>query len=173
MNYKLLPWATNFLDDLVKHANNINVAKYLTDQFPHPYTQEAGQNFINMSSSHDPVQIMAIVVEGHAVGGIGLHAQKDIYRKNMELGYWLSEDYWGKGIMTNAVKEMIQYGFKNFDITRIYASPYGTNISSQKVLEKAGFNLEVRIFQNLIKNGKMEDELIYSVRRDEYLSKQN
>ena len=173
MNYKLLPWATKYLDDLVKHADNINVAKYLTDQFPHPYTREAGENFIKMSISDDPVQIMAIVIEGQAVGGIGLHAQKDIYRKNMELGYWLSEDFWGKGIMTKAVLEMIKYGFKNFDITRIYASPYGTNIGSQKVLEKAGFNLEVRISQNLIKNGQMEDELIYSVRREEYLPQKN
>jgi len=83
----------------------------------------------------------------------------------MELGYFLGEPFWGNGITTEAVRTIVEYGFKNFDITRIYARPYGNNTASQKVLEKAGFTLEARIEKNIYKNGEFLDELIYAVRK--------
>ena len=104
-------------------------------------------------------------MDGKAAGGIGIHPQEDIYCKNAEMGYWLAEPYWGKGIITKAVLQMIDYAFANFDISRIYARPFGTNIGSQKVLEKAGFKLEARIEGSLFKKGEYLDELIYAVRR--------
>ena len=85
--------------------------------------------------------------------------------KNMELGYFLGEPFWGKGIITEAVKQIVDYGFQHFDITRIYARPYGNNPASQKVLEKAGFTLEARIEKNIYKNGEFLDELIYAIRK--------
>jgi RimJ/RimL family protein N-acetyltransferase len=95
-----------------------------------------------------------------------LHPQADIHKKNAELGYWLAEPYWGKGIVSNAVKEIVTYGFENFDIDRIFARPFGTNIGSQKVLEKAGFILEGTFKNTLYKNGVYLDELIYAVRKN-------
>ena len=165
MQFILRPWQQNDLESLVKHANNINIAKYMTNQFPHPYTEENGMRFIDYANQNDPVTIFAIEVEGEAAGGIGLHPQPDIHCKNMELGYWLAEKHWRKGIITGAIKQMVTYGFKNFNITRIFARPFGTNIASQKALEKAGFTLEARFEKTIYKYDEFLDELIYAVRR--------
>ena len=83
----------------------------------------------------------------------------------MELGYWLAEPFWGQGIITRAIGQMVQYGFENFDITRIFARPFGTNIGSQKALKKAGFLLEARFEKTLFKNGQFLDELVYALRK--------
>jgi [ribosomal protein S5]-alanine N-acetyltransferase len=165
MNFNLREWQLSDADELVKHAGNFNVAKNMTDQFPHPYRLENAHAFIAIAQSAVPTRLFAIEVNGGAAGGIGLHPQSDIQRKNAELGYWLSEDYWGRGIMTKAVQQMVSYGFKTFDITRIYARPFGSNFGSQRVLEKAGFVLEGRFENALFKNGVFTDELIYAVRK--------
>ena len=165
MQFLLRPWAPTDLDSLVRHANNSDIAKFLTDAFPHPYTEDNGKAFIAFATKDDPIHIFAIDVEGEAVGGIGIHPQADVQRKNAELGYWLAEPFWGKGIITNAIKQIIEFGFKTYDINRIFARPYGTNIGSQKVLEKAGFVLEGRFEKTIFKNGEFLDELVYAVRR--------
>jgi [ribosomal protein S5]-alanine N-acetyltransferase len=137
----------------------------MTDRFPHPYTKEDAINFIQMASSGTPPNILAIEVEGKAAGGIGLHIQPDIYRKNAEMGYWLGEPFWGKGITTKAIIQMVDYGFHHWDINRIFARPFGTNKASQRVLVKAGFSLEGRFEKTLFKNEEYLDELIYAIRR--------
>ena len=164
-NYRLRPWTHDDLNDLVSEANNPKIARFLTDQFPHPYTLESGQAFLKMVMNADPVNVLAIEVEGIASGAIGIHPQKDIFRMNGELGYWLAEKHWGKGIMTNAIKDMVLYAFKKFDINRIFTRPYGNNIGSQRVLEKAGFVFEARFEKTIIKNGELLDELVYSIRK--------
>ena len=165
MEFKLRPWNFDDNDSLVYHANNYNIARFMTDRFPHPYTKEDANHFILMASSGSPANILAIEVEGKAAGGIGLHVQPDIYRKNAELGYWLGEAFWGNGIITNAIKQMVDYGFEHWDINRIFARPFGTNKASQRVLEKAGFILEGRFEKTLFKNEVYFDELIYATRR--------
>jgi [ribosomal protein S5]-alanine N-acetyltransferase len=165
--FLLRSWRQSDLTDLVRFANNPNIARNLTNAFPHPYTEDAGKKFIEMAMTHDPIRILVIEIDGVASGGIGIHPQSDVYCKNAELGYWLAEPYWGKGIMTEAIREVVHRGFSNFDITRIYARPYGSNIASQKVLEKAGFVLEARIADAFYKNGRYEDELIYGIRKNE------
>lgn len=153
------------LDSLVRHANNSNIAKNMMDRFPHPYTAENGKLFIESASSSDPVSIFAIEIDGEAVGGIGIHPQQDVFRKSAELGYWLAEPFWGKGIISLAIPQMLDLAFKTFDITRVFARPYGTNKGSQRVLEKTGFTLEARLEKTIFKNGEYLDELIYAVRR--------
>jgi RimJ/RimL family protein N-acetyltransferase len=168
MDFTLRPWKESDLENLVKHANNFEIAKNMMDNFPHPYTEEEGRKFIDMTLKNDPPLILAIDVEGDAVGSIGLHPKNDIQRKNGELGFWLSEDYWGKGIITEAIKRMVDYGFENLNIERIFARPFGTNIASQKALEKAGFRLEAHLENTLYKNEEYEDELIYAMRKKWY-----
>ncbi|MCB9035719.1 MAG: GNAT family N-acetyltransferase [Lewinellaceae bacterium] len=163
--FHLRPWSLGDLDSLVKFGDNFNIAKNLTDQFPHPYTSEKGKTFIEYATRNDPPNILAIEVNGQAAGGIGIHPQSDIHRKNAELGYWLAEPYWGQGIVTRAIPQMVDYGFQHWDINRIFARPFGTNIASQRVLEKAGFVLEARLEKTIFKNGEYLDELIYAVRR--------
>jgi ribosomal-protein-alanine N-acetyltransferase len=165
MEFQLRAWRETDVESLVKYANNTNIAENLTNAFPHPYTRENGEAFIKYASSANPLHIFAIEVGGETVGGIGIHPQSDIMCKNAELGYWLAEPFWGKGIISKAIAQMVQYGFSTFDIVRIYARPFGTNIASQKVLEKNGFVLEARIHENIFKNGVFQDELIYAVRK--------
>ena len=165
MNLKLRPWKPDDIESLVKYANNPKIADNLTDLFPNPYSRADGERFIQMTLKYNPPRIFAIEVKEEAVGAIGLHEQSDIHIKNMELGYWLAEVYWGKGIMTEAIKKMVDYGFMTFQINRIYARPFGTNIGSQKVLEKAGFKLEAEFKKTVFKNGEYLNELFYAVRQ--------
>ena len=163
MEFKLRPWKLDDLKDLVNYANNRKIAANLTDLFPHPYCEEDGSKFIKMTLKQSPTQVFAIEINQKASGSIGLHPQTDVHGKNMELGYWLAEDYWDKGLMTAAVQQITLYGFKTFDVNRIYARPFGTNIGSQKVLEKAGFKLEGRFNNAIFKNGIYLDEMIYAL----------
>lgn len=165
MNFTLRPFTINDLDSLVKYANNPKIADKLTDKFPHPYTKENGKMFIEFATKNTPTNIFAIDINGEVCGGIGIHPQEDVHRKNAELGYWLAEPFWGNGIITKAIVQIVEYGFMNFDITRIFARPYGTNTASQRVLEKAGFTFEGKFEKTLFKNGEYKDELIYAVRR--------
>jgi [ribosomal protein S5]-alanine N-acetyltransferase len=160
---KLRPWSILDLDNIVRFANNKKIADNLTDAFPFPYSREDGIDFLNRYKDDDPLRVFAIEVDGIACGSIGIVPQSDVHRKNAEMGYWLAEEYWGRGIVTEAVKQIIAYGFRTFDINRIFARPYATNIPSHRVLEKAGLKLEARFEKSIIKNGQYLDELIFSI----------
>lgn len=164
-DFKIRPWSLSDLNSLVKCANNWNIAKNMTDKFPFPYSEMAGRGFIEFANSDYPVHIFAIDVDEEAVGGIGIHPQEDVFRRNAELGYWLAEPFWNKGIVGNAIKEIVGFAFDTYEIDRVFARPFGTNLASQRVLEKNGFILEARFEKVLVKNGELEDELIYAVRR--------
>ena len=165
MKFKLRPWTLEDLNSLVRNANNFNVARFMTDGFPHPYTNENGKSFLEFAAKDTPINNFAIDIQGEAAGGIGIRLQSDIHKKNAEIGYWLGESFWGKGIITEAIKEIIEFGFENYDINRIFAKPFGTNPASQRVLEKSGFKLEGKFEKTLLKNGEYLDELIYAIRR--------
>ena len=147
------------------HANNSAIANNMTNQFPFPYTKEHALEFIRRVNRLKPAQIFAIDFEGEAIGAIGLHPQNDIFLKNAELGYWLAEKYWGRGFVSVAINKIVEYGFGNFEIDRIFARPFGSNRSSQRVLEKTGFVLEARLEKIIYKNNRYEDELIYAIRK--------
>ena len=162
MDIKLKKWSEADLDSLVKYANNWNVAKWLTNGFPHPYTQEDGKAYLSMIANDNPTKVFAIEVNEEAVGSIGIFPQSDLHEKSAEMGYWLAEEFWGQGIMPKAIQEIVEYGFRTFDIVRIFARPFSTNLKSQRVLEKVGFKLEARLEKALFKNGEFMDELIYT-----------
>jgi RimJ/RimL family protein N-acetyltransferase len=165
MHFTLRPFHTDDLTALVKHANDPTVAAHLTDAFPHPYTEAHGRAFIEQALKSPPLR-RCIDIGGECIGAIGLHPKSDLWRRNLELGYWLAKEHRGKGIMTDAIRQMVQLGFATFpEITRIYATPFGSNTASQKALEKAGFALEATLIGTLVKNDRVEDEWIYAVRR--------
>jgi len=165
LDIQLTEWSETLLDKLVEYANNPHIAANMRDSFPHPFTEERGKAFIQYARTSETSKIKAVLYKGALAGSIGLHLQNDISRKNAELGYWLAEPFWGKGIMTEAVKSMTDWGFKHLDINRIFARPFGHNIASQKVLEKAGYQLEAQIKEGFFKNGRFVDELIYARRK--------
>jgi [ribosomal protein S5]-alanine N-acetyltransferase len=166
MEFTIRPWTPNDLHNLVTYANNWNIAKNLTDKFPFPYTETDGKEFIEWATQDFPMHILAIDIAGEAAGGIGIHPQDDIHKKNAELGYWLGEPFWGRGIMTRAVKQMTDFAFNTYDIDRVFARPFGTNKASQRVLEKAGFTIEAKFANVLYKHGEYMDEFIYAIRRE-------
>ncbi|MDR3227100.1 MAG: GNAT family N-acetyltransferase [Prevotellaceae bacterium] len=163
MEFKLRKFTESDAESLAKHANNINIAKWLTNMFPNPYTLENAKDFIASVANDNPTKVFAIEINGEAAGAIGITLQTDIFLKNAELGYWLSEEYWGNGIVPRAIKETVEYGFKTFDITRIFARPFSTNLRSQRVLQKSGFLLEAQLSKTIFKNGEYFDEMIYAV----------
>lgn len=156
------PWEESDLSAIVCYANNEKIAKNLTDGFPHPYTRKNGQAFLKMVQQQNPTTYFAISTREEAIGGIGITLRKDVYRLSAELGYWLAEPYWGKGIMTEAVTRFTDFCFKEFGLVRIYAEPYASNPKSARVLEKAGFALEGVMRSSVIKAGKILDQFLYA-----------
>ncbi len=165
MIVKLRAWQYSDLDNLIQYANNRNIAKNLMDRFPHPYSEADGKAFLAFAQSSGAEQIFAIEADGQAVGGISIEPQTDIHRKNAELGYWLAEPFWGQGIVTEAIRQVVEFAFTTYDIDRIFARPFGTNPASHRVLEKNHFILESRFEKVLYKNGEYLDELVYALRR--------
>ena len=170
MEVELKKWEMKYVDELAKHANNKKISDNVRDTFPYPYTKDDAIKFIKgcIESDEDKNLQRAIIVDGSFAGGIGVHLQSDVHCKSAEIGYWLSETYWGKGIMSEAVKEMCRQAFERYDIVRIYAKAFRYNQGSQKVLEKAGFKLEGILEKSVYKNGKIFDSCVYALINKEW-----
>jgi RimJ/RimL family protein N-acetyltransferase len=155
-------WRQDDAASLAKHANNRSVWLSLRDLFPHPYTIQDASEFLLRVNTEQPSTKFCIDIEGSAVGGIGIRIGKDIHRHTAELGCWLSQDFWGHGIASEAVPALTEYCFENFPLRRIYAEPFANNPASARVLEKAGFLLEGRLKNNIFKDGQILDSLLYA-----------
>ena len=155
-------WQTTDLSSLVEHANNQNVSIHLRDRFPFPYTRKDGQGFIRAARVMQPETLFAITVNGVAVGGIGFYLQKDVERVSAEIGYWLGEPFWGRGIASEAIVAMTRYALDHHQLTRLFALVAAGNAASCRVLEKAGYVLEGRLRRSAIKNGVVSDQLLYA-----------
>jgi RimJ/RimL family protein N-acetyltransferase len=149
-------------ESLALHANNRKIWLNLRDGFPHPYAIEHANIFIQRSINAKPETNFAICVEEKAVGGIGFTLHTDVERISAEIGYWLGEPFWGRGIVTEALKAITGYAIKNHEIRRVYAVPYETNEASFRVLEKSGYILEGRMRKSAIKDGKVIDQFLYA-----------
>ncbi len=148
-------------------ANNKNIWLYMRDIFPHPYTKEDAINFINFSNKNDASYVFAIIYNEELVGATGLHRLTDINRYTVELGYWIGEPYWNKGIASKAVQLIIEYGFKELEINRIFASTLETNLASSRVLEKNNFIFEGISKKSAFKNNKFLDEHRFALVKNE------
>lgn len=143
-------------------ANNEKISVNLRDAFPYPYAIADAETFIAGCISQNPVEVFAIEYHGQYVGNIGLHKQNDVYSKSAELGYFIGEPYWNRGITTRAVKLICDYGFKELDIVRIFSGIFEYNPASQRVLEKCGFEREALCKNAVCKKGKIYDEIRYA-----------
>lgn len=163
---KLRKWDMTDAPALVTLANNKKISDNLRDRFPHPYTFENAEEFIRFATTGDSgEEIFAIEVDGNPVGAIGAIFGSDVYRLNAEIGYWIGEEFWNRGIATAAIKEITGYLFENYDLERIYAECFSDNLASQKTLQKSGFSLEAILKRNILKNGVIKDSMIYSIHR--------
>ena len=168
-DFKLRTWRTEDAESVARAANNPDIAKNLRNVFPNPYSLEDAKWYVNDCISNEGKHQIAraIVVDGQAVGSIGVFVKDDVYEKSAELGFWLSQDYWRNGIMSRAVRTICREAFAAFDIVRIFAEPFADNAGSRKVLEKAGFTYEGTMRNGVYKNGEIHSYCMYSLLREE------
>lgn len=158
----LRPWRTSDADALARHANNINVARHLRDRFPHPYTPDDARDFLRAVAGADPPTNFAIEVAGEAGGGLGFVAGSDVERFSAEVGYWLGETLWNRGIASEALELFTRYAFADLGLLRIYALPLADNGASIRVLEKAGFAREGTLRAGCVKYGEARDQVLFA-----------
>ena len=172
MKCRIRKWELSDAKDLAAALSNKKVQDNLRDGLPYPYTEQDGKEFISAMLSADESETFAfaITVDNMVIGSIGIFRQGNIHRQTAELGYYIAEEYWGKGIMTEAVKQICEYVFAKSDIIRIYAEPFAYNIASCRVLEKVGFQYEGTLRSNAVKNGRVIDMEMYSLLKAEIKS---
>jgi ribosomal-protein-alanine N-acetyltransferase len=159
----LRPWRPADAEALVKYANNANIARNLRDRFPHPYTPRDARTFIHSCATIRPHVSFAIVVGGEAVGGIGISPGADVERFSAEIGYWLGEPFWGRGITVEAVRLVSEYAFEKCRLLRLFALPFADNRRSTRVLEKAGYTREAILRSSAVKDGTARDQALYAL----------
>jgi RimJ/RimL family protein N-acetyltransferase len=163
-------WRSADAPSLAHHANDRRIWRNLRDRFPHPYGLSDAEAFLTMALAMTPPTYFAIAVDEQAVGGIGYTLHDDVERVSAEIGYWLGAEYWGRGIMTAAVRGVTRFAFsQHHDLCRIYAVPFDWSTASVRVLQKAGYRLEGRMRRSAIKDGQVTDQLLYAILRDEAL----
>lgn len=155
-------WKKSDAASLIRHADNINVARCLRDAFPNPYTKSDARAFLKRATGADDPTNMAIDVEGEAVGAIGYVPGRDVERFSAEIGYWLGEQLWGRGIVTEALTLATGHAFTNLNFLRLFALPFADNRGSARVLEKAGYTLEGRLRSSSVKYGEAKDQFLYA-----------
>jgi len=161
MNIQLRALRDDDADSIAKLANNKMIWDNIRDKMPHPYVKKDAESFIDLTKKEDPQVSFGILFENELCGVIGLILQTDVYRKSSEMGYWIGEPYWGKGIATEAVGKIIRYGFEELELERIFAGAYEYNVASMRVLEKNGFIKEGISRKSALKNGQFYDEHKY------------
>jgi len=147
---------------LARHANNRRIWRNLRDMFPHPYSLRDAQDFIARIKGQEKETVFAIEVDSQAVGSIGVRLKEDIDRLTGELGYWLGEPFWGRGLMTDVVRVFTEFALREFALQRLEAWVYEWNPASARVLEKAGYELEGTLRRSAIKDGQIIDRWIYA-----------
>lgn len=168
MPCSLRPFRAGDEADLVRHANNANVARHLRERFPQPYTWRAAEEWIALSDGQSPALNLAITVEDRLIGGIGLMAGTDSCRASAEVGYWLGEDFWGRGIATCALKQILSYGFQTLpELNRVFAFVDEGHVPSMRVLEKNGFRREGHLLGSSLKRGELRNQFLYGITRAE------
>ncbi len=143
-------------------CNNKKIWDNLRDYIPYPYTDKDATAFIGFCKTENPQQTFAMEYNNEFVGCIGLVLQTDVYKLTAEIGYWIGEPFWGLGLATKAVNLLVDYGFNQLNLVRIYTGVFDFNKASQRVLEKAGFKLECIFEKSIVKNGVICNEYRYA-----------
>ena len=151
---------------LAKHGNNRHIWENLRDRFPHPFTEAHGAAYIAYVLQDPDAASFAIDVGGLAVGGISLNFGADIERIGAEIGYWLGEEFWGRGITTAAIRLVTEYALHDRGLVRVFAVPFTTNVGSIRALEKVGYQREGIMRRSAIKDGTVRDQCLYAIVRE-------
>lgn len=163
-------WKESDAIELAKIANNKNISDCLRDAMPYPYTLADAKNWLLMADKENLnyPHLFAIIYNNKLVGSIGFFVKEDVYRLNTEIGYFLSEDFWGKGLVSEAVSLVCKYIFSQYPVIRIYAEIFETNLASRKVLENNNFIHEATLKNHVIKNGVILNTTVYSLLKENF-----
>lgn len=160
--HSIRDWRSDDAPSIAKYANNRKIWKNLRDGFPYPYQLSDAENFLAKIAQQNPRTVFAIANDKEAIGSIGLMPGEDVHRFTAEMGYWLAEPFWNKGIMTAVVGRFADFAFEEFKLQRIFAEPYTVNLASARVLQKAGFVLEGTLRASVFKAGQVLDQFLYA-----------
>lgn len=164
--WRLRPWRLGDEEALVRYANNRRIWINLRDRFPHPYTMSDAISWVERARAREPATNLAIATASEAIGSVGLTVQPDVHRRPAEIGYWLAEPFWGRGIATRALRAFADYAFATFDLIRLYGTPFEWNPASARVLEKAGFSYEGLLRESVTKDGQSVGMWMYGLVRE-------
>jgi ribosomal-protein-alanine N-acetyltransferase len=164
MHCILRPWDIMDAPDLADILNNRHILDHLRDGLPYPYTTQDAAAFLGAVLADHSAQIycFAITVCDKVVGCISATRGQNIHFRTAEMGYYIAEPYWGRGIATSAVQQFCAFLFANTDILRIFAEPFAENAASRRILEKNGFQCEGILHKNAVKNGIIRDMALYA-----------
>lgn len=161
MKVTLREWKRSDADALAAIANNRKIWDNVRDRLPFPYTKKDAKEWLELVKKQKILTTFCIEVDGKLGGSIGVTLKDDVYRKTAEIGYFIAEEHWGKGIATEAIKQMVSFVQKEFDIVRIYAEVFEYNKASMKALEKNGFYLECIRKKAAFKNNVILDDYVW------------
>jgi ribosomal-protein-alanine N-acetyltransferase len=167
-NYQIRNFQIDDVDSLVKYANNSAVSKFLRDSFPFPYTRDDAEKWIDFASTGKNLFSFAIVDEKELIGGIGAVPYEDVHRYTAEVGFWLGEQHWNKGILSEALKCFCNYIFTEYNFNRLTANVFEENLASRRVLEKTGFILEGTLKKSVFKQNKFLDQYVYGLLKENF-----
>ena len=156
----------DYADSFAQIRNNPGVLDNGYDKTPNPFTKHDAIDFINIQLGKTPPQRFLIFYNNELAGEIGITIQDDVHRLCAEIGYFIAEPFWGKGLATKAIKKMTEYTFATFEIVRIIAGVFDFNKASMKALEKNGYYLESIRKRSVIKNGQIIDDYIWVKLKD-------
>jgi len=157
----LRPWQKEDAGQLASLANNYNIWLNVRDRFPHPYTIRDALDWFAYNREFTPARTLAIMYNGSIAGSVGVLVKEDVYRKSIEVGYFIGEQYWGRGIATRAMALLLDYIRSNFSVVRVYAKVFEHNAASMKVLEKNGFHLESVRYKSVFKNNVLLNDQVW------------
>jgi ribosomal-protein-alanine N-acetyltransferase len=166
--FTLRPFGMEDVPSLTEHINNRKIWRNVRDVLPHPYDEDHARNFIKQCLDNKQDYIFAIDLNGGVAGAIGLHHKEDVYRLNFELGFWLGEPFWGRGIMTAVIGKIVDFAFTNTEVHRLYAEVFDHNQASMRVLTKNNFRHEAVLREAIIKDEKIEDLHVFAWLRSEW-----
>jgi len=167
-NYFLRTPEKSDIDSIVKYADNFNISKLLRDRFPYPYTRSDAISWLDYLANESSEIALAISNSTELIGVIGAIPGNDVNRFTAEIGYWLGEPFWNKGITTKAVKTFCNYLFTEYQFNHLTASIFEGNTGSVKVITKAGFNLEGVLRKNVFKDNRFLDQYIYGLLKEDF-----
>jgi RimJ/RimL family protein N-acetyltransferase len=165
---RMEPWGRQHKEGLLAAADDERITRYMSDQFPYPYTGRDADEWLAICEAQDPPLSFTILVDDTVAGGLGSAPRNDVWTGSAEIGWWLSPPYWGRGITTAAVQRYIEYCFEDLGLHRVDAGVFDTNRASARVAEKVGLLFEGIATDGYLKNGRLFDRLQYGLARRDW-----